>query len=215
MTEPRTVKRFRKRTVWFHWIHTLAFLTLLITGAVLFLPGLGASAAGGLTRFIHRVAVVLYVGAPIVYIIISPRMSFHFIKETLTWGREDMRWLTKAPDYYFGGDEEKMIPQGHINTGQKMLQLVVVVTAPMFVLTGIVLWFFKDAVSAGVFQWTLVVHDITFVIAFLILLVHVYLGVIHPRMTESLRSMIDGRISKKYAQSHYKKWYDSLAAPKE
>ncbi|MFC1967528.1 formate dehydrogenase subunit gamma [Chloroflexota bacterium] len=211
MTEPRVIERFRKRTIWFHWTHTLAFLLLLITGAILFLPGLGAPAAGGITRFIHRVAVVFYIGAPIAYLISSPKLSYHFIKETLTWGSDDMRWIFLAPDYYFGGDENKMMPQGHINTGQKMFQFTVLVTGILFVISGIVLWFFKGDVSAGFFQWTLVTHDIAFTVAFLMLLVHVYLGVIHPRMTESLRSMWDGNISIKYARSHYRKWYDKSA----
>ena len=210
MTEPRVVKRFRKCTIWFHWTHTLSFLVLLITGAILFLPGLGAPAAGGLTRFIHRIAVVFYVVAPIAYTLSSPKTSLHFIKETLTWGRDDIRWFFRAPDYYFGGDEKKMIPQGHINSGQKMLQLIIIVTGILFVISGIILWFFKGTVSPDFFQWTLIIHDIAFVVAFLILLVHIYLGAIHPRMTESLRSIWDGKISKKYARSHYQKWYDTL-----
>ena len=45
----RTVERFKKRTVWFHWIHTTAFVILLITGGILFVPGLGSLAAGGAT----------------------------------------------------------------------------------------------------------------------------------------------------------------------
>ncbi|MFC2007038.1 formate dehydrogenase subunit gamma [Chloroflexota bacterium] len=211
MTEPRVVERFRKHTVWFHWIHTLAFLVLLITGAILFLPGLGAPAAGGLTRFIHRAAVVFYIVAPIAYTLSSPKTALHFIKEVLIWGRDDIRWLFRAPDYYFGGDENKMIPQGHINTGQKMWQLVVVITGIMFIVSGFILWFFKGTVSADLFQWTLIIHDIAFVVAFLMVLVHIYLGAIHPRMTESLRSILDGKISKKYARSHYLKWHDTLA----
>ena len=215
MADPRVIERFRKRTIVFHWVHMVAFLVLLITGAILFLPGLGAPAAGGLTRSIHRVAVVFYVGTPIAYVITNPKMSWSFIKESFTWGNIDIQWILRAPDYYFGGDEKKMIPQGHINTGQKMLQLIVIVTGILFIISGVILWFFKDAVSPGLFQWTLVIHDIAFVVAFLMLLVHLYLGVIHPRMTESLRSMWDGKISKKYARSHYTKWYDNLAKDNE
>ena len=47
MTEPRVVERFKKRTIWLHWIHTAAFLVLIVTGAILFFPGLGEAAAGG------------------------------------------------------------------------------------------------------------------------------------------------------------------------
>ncbi len=214
MTEARAVERFKKRTIWFHWIHTTAFLVLLVTGAILFFPGLGGPAAGGITRSIHRIAVVFFVGAPIVYFILNPKMSLKFIKETFTWGKDDIQWVYRAPDYYFGGDEEKMAPQGHVNTGQKMWQFIVLVTGILFIVSGFFMWFLKDTLSPGFFQWFVIVHDIAFVVALLMLLVHIYLGVIHPRMTESLRSMWDGKISKNYARDHYGKWYDEVAKRK-
>lgn len=214
MTEARVVERFRKRTIWFHWIHTVAFLVLLVTGSMLFLPGLGGPAAGGLTRSIHRIAVVFFVGAPIVYFILNPRMSLHFIKETLTWSQSDFQWLRRAPDYYFGGAEEKMPPQGHVNTGQKMWQFIVLVTGILFLISGIFMWFLKDILSPGVFQWFVIVHDVAFILALLMLLVHIYTGSIHPRMTESFRSMLDGKISKTYARNHYGEWYDEVAKGK-
>ncbi|MFC1914060.1 formate dehydrogenase subunit gamma [Chloroflexota bacterium] len=215
MTEPRVVERFRKRTIWFHWIHTLAFLVLIVTGAILFFPGLGGAAAGGLTRFIHRIAVVFFVGAPLLYLVFNPGMSLHFIRETLTWGKDDIGWLKAAPFYYFGGDEEKMPPQGHVNTGQKMWQFLVLGTGILFLISGFIMWFLKDIVSTGLFQWCVIIHDIAFLLAFLMLLVHIYLGVIHPRMTESLRSMWDGNISKEYAGSHYGKWYKEISENEE
>ena len=212
MTKARVVERFKKPTIWFHWIHTAAFLTLVVTGAILFIPGLGGPAAGGLTRLIHRIAVVFFVGAPIIYAVFYPRMSLHFIKETLSWGKDDIEWVMKAPDYYFGGAEEKMPPQGHINTGQKMWQLVVLGTGSLFLVSGLVMWFLKDILAPGFFQWCVIVHDVAFILAFLMLLVHIYLGIIHPTMTESLRSMWDGKISKTYAKHHYGKWYDEISA---
>jgi len=212
MTEVRVVERLKKRTIWFHWIHTAAFLILIVTGAILFFPGIGGLAAGGMTRLIHRIAVVIFVVAPIIYFFINPRMALHFVKETLTWGKADIDWLQAAPLYYFGGSEEKMPPQGHVNTGQKMWQLIVLGTGILFFITGLIMWFFKGTVPAGLFQWCVIIHDVAFVLVFLMLLVHIYLGIIHPRMTESLRSMWDGRISKTYAKSHYGKWYKEISA---
>jgi formate dehydrogenase subunit gamma len=212
MTKARVVERFKKPTIWFHWIHTAAFLTLVVTGAFLFIPGLGGPAAGGLTRLIHRIAVVFFVGAPIIYAVFYPRMSLHFIKETLSWGKGDIEWVMKAPDYYFGGAEENMPSQGHINTGQKMWQLVVLGTGVLFLISGLLMWFLKDVLAPGFFQWGVVVHDVAFIMGFLMLLVHVYLGIIHPTMTESLRSMWDGKISITYAKHHYGKWYDEISS---
>jgi len=212
MAKARIVERFKTRTIWFHWIHTASFLVLIVTGAILFLPGIGAPAAGGMTRFIHRIAVVIFVAAPVIYSFFNPRMALHFIKETLTWGKADLDWAMAAPLYYFGGAEENMPPQGHVNTGQKMWQFIVIGTGILFLISGFIMWFLKDIVATGLFQWCVIVHDVAFILAFLMLLVHIYLGIIHPRMTESLRSMWDGKISKEYASSHYGKWYDEISA---
>ncbi len=215
MTEPRVVERFKKRTICLHWIHTAAFLTLIVTGAILFLPGIGDAAAGGTTRLIHRIAVVFFVAIPVIYTVFNPRAAWHFIKETLTWGKETISYMEAAPLYYFGGDEEKMPPQEHINPGQKMWQLIVLGTGILFVISGLIMWFFKDTVSTGLFQWCVIAHDVAFLLAFLMFLVHIYTGAIHPRMTESFRSMLDGKISKKYAKSHYGKWYEEISASKK
>ena len=189
MAEARVVRRFRKRTIWFHWIHTAAFLTLLVTGAILFFPGLGTPAAGGITRFVHRIAAVIFIVSPVIYCIINPGTARQFIKEAFTWGKDDMEWLALAPGYYFGGNESKMIPQGRVNTGQKMWQMVALVTGVLSVATGLLMWFLKGALPPGAFQWMLVIHDFSFIMAFLMLLVHIYTGSLHPGMSESLRSM--------------------------
>lgn len=69
---------------------------------------------------------------------------------------------------------------------------------------------FQQAFFSAVF-----IHDIAFVTVFLMLLVHVYLGIIHPKMTESLRSMWDGKISKSYTKHYYGKWYEEISKNEE
>jgi len=211
MTEPRVVERFKKRTICLHWIHTAAFLTLIVTGAILFFPGLGDAAAGGMTRLIHRIAVVFFVAIPVIYTVFNPRAALHFIKETLTWGKDDIGWAEAAPLYYFGVADDKMPPQEHVNTGQKMWQFIVLATGVLFCVSGFIMLFLKDTVTAGLFQWCVVAHDVAFLLAFLMVLVHIYTGSVHPRMNESLRSMWSGKISRKYAKSHYGKWYDRIS----
>ena len=215
MTEERVVERFRKQTIWFHWIHTAAFLVLIVTGAILFFPGIGAAAAGGATRLIHRIAVVIFVAMPVIYFIRNPKISLHFIKETLTWGKNDLDWLKAAPLYYFGGSEDRMPPQPHINTGQKMWQFMILGTGALFLITGLIMWFLKGIVPAAAIEWCVIAHDVAFLAALAMLLVHIYLGTLHPRMTESFRSMLDGKVSIHYAKSHYGKWYDEISEKDE
>ena len=148
--EARTVERFKKRTIWFHWIHTASFLLLLITGAILFFPGTGGPAAGGATRMIHHVAAVVFVAGALLYVPLNPKMALQFVKDTLNWGKDDFNWLKAAPDYYFGGPEDNMPPQSHINTGQRMWQTVILSTGVVFLVTGAIMWFGRGSVPAGV-----------------------------------------------------------------
>lgn len=211
--EERTVERFKVRTCVFHWIHTTAFLVLIITGAIILFPGIGGLAAGGATRVIHRIFAVIFVVGPFIYFPFNPKESLHFIKESLIgYGREDIGWMKASADYYFGGDEDKMPPQGHSNTGQKMWQTVCLLTGVLFTVSGVILWFYRGDVSTEVFQGAMIIHTLAFTLALVMLCVHIYLGAIHPRMTESFKSIIDGKISPHYAKHHYGKWYDEITS---
>ncbi|OGO03288.1 MAG: hypothetical protein A2Y91_01560 [Chloroflexi bacterium RBG_13_54_8] len=201
------VEKFKARTRWLHWVVTLAALTLGLTGLFLYVPQFGSVAQDSYTRIIHRIAAVIFVGAPLLYFLIAPRMSLTFLRKVFTWGKDDLEWLQAAPDYYFGGDESKMPPQPEMNSGQKLWSVVAVGSFVGFFVTGLLMWVFKGSISSGAFQASVFVHDACFIVGGAMLLVHLYLGAIHPRMTESLRSMIGGKVSVEYAKSHHGKWY--------
>ena len=202
------VERYRKRTIWLHWLMAAAALVLALTG--LFLWFWGGAAEGGASRVIHRVAAAVFVLAPLLYLLANPKTTLSFVMEAFKWGKEDLEWVKAAPDYYFGGPEEKMPPQEHINTGQKMWWAIALASGVLFVITGIAMWFFPPPAS-----WAVILHDIAFIASASMFLVHVYLSAVHPRMSESMRSMLTGKISEEYAKSHYGKWYDRVAKGKK
>jgi formate dehydrogenase subunit gamma len=207
----RLIERYRKRTILFHWVHAAAFVILLITGATKFLPGIGPS-GGYSTGIVHRIAAVVFIALPLLYFFYEPRKAIGFIKETLIWGKDDLKWLIAAPNYYFGGSEEKMPPQDRFNTGQKMWQLVIVVTGCVFLVTGAIMWLFRSKIAIDVYEWVLFVHGIAFIVVFVMFLVHIYMSVLHPRMRGSFSSMLDGKISSSYAKRHHPKWYDRVSS---
>ena len=207
--ENRTIERYRKRTVLLHWVHSASFVILIVTGGVLFLPGIGPI-AGGAIGIIHRIAVVIFVAVPVLHALYEPRTALGFVKDALAWTKDDLKWFLAAPGYYFGGPEEKMPAQDRVNAGQKLWELVILATGAVFLATGSVLWFFRWSVPIPVYQWTLFVHGIAFVIVLVMFLVHLYLAVLHPRFRESLRSMLDGRVSPSYARRHHRRWYDRI-----
>jgi len=202
------VEKYSKATRVLHHIHTGAFIALFLTGLILFIPGLGTLARDSYTRIIHRVAASIFIIAPLVYLIMKPKAAIQAVKDAFTWGKEDIGWLKAAPRYYFLSDEEGMPPQGHMNTGQKLWWFIVVAFGALFILTGLIMWFMKTVAPPALFQWMVFAHDVAFIVTGAMLFVHVYLGVIHPMMTEAWRAISKGTVSSEYARSHHGKWYE-------
>lgn len=209
------IERFGKGSRWLHWIVVFSSLALLVTGIFLYVHQWGIVAEDGWTRLFHRIMGVVFVSIPVLYLLLTPGSSLSWIKKVFTWGKDDVEWLRAAPDYYFGGDESKMPPQPEMNSGQKLWALVAILCAVGLAITGMIMWFFKGDVPAGVFQVCIFFHDLFVIVGGSFTLLHFYLGAIHPRMTESLKSMIGGRVSVEYAKSHHGKWYNEITKAEE
>lgn len=212
---PQEVEKYSKPTRILHWVHLVAFCLLFLTGLVLFIPQLGILAQDSWTRLIHRIAAVVFIVAPLIYIPMNWKATKRGIKLAFSWGADDIGWLQAAPRYYFLGDEKSMPPQGHMNTGQKMWWFIVIVFGTILAITGLVMWFAKTSAPAAVFQWMVFVHDIAFIVTGTMLFLHIYLGVIHPLMTESWKAMYKGTISVDYAKKHHAQWYEEITKGKE
>jgi formate dehydrogenase subunit gamma len=211
---PQEVEKYRKPTRILHWVHASAFIVLFLTGLVLFIPPLGPLAQDGWTRLIHRIAAVVFVAAPLIYIPMNWKTTFNGVKEAFTWGVEDLGWFLAAPSYYFLCDEESMPPQGHMNTGQKMWWFLVIVFGLLFLITGVIMWFAKTAAPPAVLQWAVFIHDVAFIVTALMLFVHIYMSVGHPLVrplkSGAWSSMARGKVSIDYAKSHHGKWYEEI-----
>ncbi len=214
------VERYRKPTRILHWINLVAFIALFLTGLILFIPPLGILAQDSWTRVIHRVAAIIFIAAPLIYLFMNWKATGKGIKEAFSWGADDIRWLKAAPRYYFLADEKAMPPQPHMNSGQKMWWFMVIVFGIIFVITGIIIWAFKTIAPAALLQWMVFFHDIAFIATGAMLFVHVYLSVIHPLMrpirTGAWSSMMTrGKVSADYARSHHGKWYEEISKAQE
>ena len=209
------IERYRKPTRILHWVIAGAFTVLFLTGLILFIPSLGILAQDSWTRVLHRVAAGLFVVAPLIYMSLNWKATLRGVKDAFTWGAEDMGWVIAAPRYYFLGEEEAMPPQDHMNTGQKLWWLMVIVSGIVFFITGLIMWAFKTVASPGLLQWALFIHDVAFIVTGSMFFVHIYLSVIHPLMrplrTGAWSSMARGKVSVDYAKSHHAKWYDRVS----
>ncbi|MBI2869432.1 MAG: cytochrome b/b6 domain-containing protein [Chloroflexi bacterium] len=208
------VERYRTPTRVLHWVHGGAFVLLFLTGLVLFVPPLAFLAQGSWTRVIHRAAAVLFIAAPVLYLVLRPGTVLRSMKEAFTWGAEDLGWLQAAPRYYFLGDEKAMPPQGHMNSGQKLWWFMVIIFSILFIVTGLVMWVFKTTAPAAALQWAVFAHDVAFIATGAMFFVHVYLSAFHPLMAESWNSMAGRGVSVEYARSHHARWYEEISRHK-
>ncbi|MFC2017761.1 formate dehydrogenase subunit gamma [Chloroflexota bacterium] len=207
--EKRTIERYSKAGIAFHWVFSFVVLILVLTGTSMFVPGRGPE-GGYATGIIHRICAALFLAIPLLYSLLSPGRAAAFLKETFHWGKDDLRWFRKAPDYYFGGSGENMPPQDRLNTGQKMWQMVLTLTAVLFLVTGVIMWLFKSAIAVNIYQWLLFFHGAAFIVFLFMLLAHIYMSGLHPRMRGVFYSMIDGKIPASYAREHHGKWYERI-----
>ena len=209
------VEKYNKAIRVLHWIHSGAFVLLFLTGLVLFIPALGFLAEDSWSRLIHRIAAAIFIIAPIIYLILDPKSAGRGLKQVVNWNADDVGWLQAAPRYYFMGDEKGMPPQGSMNTGQKMWWFIIVVFGIIFVITGIIMWFGKEAAPLSVLRWMVFIHDVSFIVSGAMFFLHLYLGVFHPLMTESWKAMTTGKISAEYAKAHHGQWYEEVTRGKE
>ena len=201
-----------------HWVHTACFLPLALTGYVLFAPWLQPLAqgeAGEFIRILHRVTAVFFGLVPIVYVILQPRRAWINLKEFLTFGKDDVEWMKAAVPYYVAGKHESMPPQPRFNSGERLNAVVMVLGTFLFGVTGLSMWFLKGTLPAGLYQFMAIVHDLTFLVTFVMFIIHFYLAVVHPLMWQSLISMRFGYVSASYAREHHAKWYYGEERAKE
>src|SRR3972149_301653 len=196
-----------------HWVHAASFVVLFLTGLVLFIPALGFLAEDGWTRVIHRIGAAVFILGPLMFLVVNPRGALNGLKKAFSWGEADRGWLLAAPRYYFLGQEAGMPPQGEMNTGQKLWWLITIVFGAVFIVTGLIMWFVSA--PAALLQWMVFVHDVAMIFTGAMFLLHLYLGVLHPMMTEAWRSMTTGRVSADYARTHHGRWYEEVTGGAE
>ncbi|MBN1955043.1 MAG: cytochrome b/b6 domain-containing protein [Anaerolineae bacterium] len=202
-----------------HWLHTAAFVVLMITGAMLYIPWFSQSIArgdgGNMVRLVHRIGAIAFILVPILYVVLDLKGFLADMKRILTWSKEDLGWAKAAPAYYFMGDDKAMPPQDKFNTGQKLFYLVVAVCMILFIVTGLVMWFGRGVVPVWMFQWSVFLHDLSTIAYAAFFLVHFMLSVVHPLMKGALNGMIFGWMPEEYVKHHHAKYYQKLQSGKE
>jgi hypothetical protein len=118
--------------------------------------------------------------------------------ELLKFYGELLRAQKEAYEYLRG--RKGWLPYG----GQKLYFWLIVVSAVLFLLTGLPLWF-DDVVPRWSVAVSYVVHDIAALVMLAGFIVHVYEGT--AAQPGTFRSMVDGTVARAWAWTHHPAWY--------
>ena len=199
------ILRYRRNQRFVHALLASSFLLLLITGTLIVWGPASGLAAGGNSRFLHRVAAVGFMSVPFAYLLADRRGAKELIIESFRFDRDDWRWLTHIY-LYATGHAKDMPPQGRLNAGQKLHHAAVMLLSASTVASGLALWFIKPTLGGAGLAWAAVVHDISMVSLTVLLVGHLYFTFTY----KALPGMTSGYIPEADARLEHAKWVADL-----
>ena len=154
--------------------------------------------------WIHRLSGICLALAPPLTIFIHRRefgMHLGNIREAWSWRFDDLKWLLlMAPATL---SKRVTLPhQGKFNAAEKINFIVVMSTYPLYIATGLTIWFLKPAFLA----W--MIHFAMAILATPLVLGHIFMATVNPDTRVGLKGMITGRVSRDWARHHYHRWYE-------
>ena len=188
-------------TRFLHWSVAIFFVLSLLSGFAVYSPWLYRWLAplfggGPMTRFLH----------PWFGLAFDIAFFFQFLNwfTPMTWTKSDSRWMRRVKEY--ASNKEKVEPGdvGFFNGGQKLYFWLIVVSAVLFLFTGLLLWF-DDAVPRWSVAVSYVVHDLAALVMLAGFIVHVYEGT--AAQPGTFRAMTDGTVTEEWAWTHHPAWY--------
>jgi len=199
--------RFRSSTRILHWGVALTFLLTLFTGLPIWTPIFGWMAYlwGGLQvcRWLHP-----WLG--IAFSVLILFQFFHWMKE-MGMTPADRRFVRLRNFVSYMRWESHDEAVGKYNGGQKLLFWLSELAALGLLLTGIVLWF-PGLFGEGLRQWSWLLHDVTFILFTLLIIGHIYLGIVEPG---TYKAMIQGTVSRDWARLNHPEWYRKVTGDKK
>lgn len=197
-SDARYVPRFTRTERAVHWIHASAFLALLATGLVLYVPALSEQVARRpLVKELHLLTAATWFVALLLVVALGDRRALRrTVREVDRFDEDDLRWL-----------RGRKAPQGRLNAGQKLNAVLTSSFALLFAVSGLILWAGERDTRFRVGS-ALLLHDALMYVSLAVLVGHLYLAVVNPRTRHALRGMTRGDVRRDWAREHHSKWVD-------
>jgi len=156
-----------------------------------------------LVSVLHRASGVALIVLPMLATLKSrgdARLHFYNIKQAWTWMFDDIKWLglmglaAVNPNIH-------LPEQGKFNAAEKINFMVLMVTYPLYVVTGLLMWL----TPLAILSWLL--HVLMAAFAVPLVSGHLYMALINPSSRVGLQGMISGWVDRQWAKHHYGRWY--------
>jgi formate dehydrogenase subunit gamma len=198
---PRDVvylRRFSRTERTLHWIHASAFLVLLGSGLVLYVPSLSQLVARRpLVKDVHLYTAIAWAIAIVLVVVLGDRRGLRrTLRDLDLFDEDDRLWLRRIPR-----------PQGRFNAGQKLNAALTAAFALLFAVSGLLLWL-GERDTRFRFASTVLVHDGLMYVSLVLLVGHLYLALIYPATRHALRGMTLGSVRRDWAAQHHRKWVE-------
>jgi formate dehydrogenase subunit gamma len=198
------IQRYTARERSNHWVVAIAFVLAALSGLALFHPAFffltNLFGGGPWARILHPfIGVVMF----LFFMALAARFwRFNHITAA------DRQWMQRIKDVLCNRDQG--LPElGKYNAGQKVLFWVMVVSIPVLLLSGIVVWqpWFAPYFPIGLLRVAAVVHALAAWIMILGIVVHVYAAI---WVKGTIRAMTRGTVSAAWAKQHHRAWYREM-----
>jgi formate dehydrogenase subunit gamma len=190
------VKRFTISERAVHWLTTLAFFSLLISGLVV-----GRSGAFHDVMYLsHLAAAGVLVGGVLLIVAMGNRRALGVTaRELRSLQTEDREWLRAVPARVFEHAPEP--PAARFNAGQKVNFLGVCFLLATLYVSGV------DTIVFGTDANLIFgVHKLATIALCVLVAGHLYMALLHRATRPALRGMLDGTVDREWAHRHHQRW---------
>ena len=202
---PNLILRFRRSERSLHWAIAIPFLACWTSAAILvFLYNpMPTREYRDILSWFHRISGICFIILPPLAVIKNHRdfrMHFVNIKQAWIWTISDFKWLTRMGfAMIFKGI--RLPEQGKFNAAEKLNFMLVMTTYPLYILTGLLMWFTHANWTAWIF------HFFMAFIATPFLLGHLFMALVNKDTRVGLQGMLSGYVDRTWAKHHYGRWY--------
>ena len=191
-------------TRFLHWSVAIFFILALLTGFAIYSPWLfhwitPLFGGGPRTRLLH----------PWFGLLFEIFFFYQFLNwfAPMAWTEADRRWMKRIRAYATNDEPLEAEDVGFFNAGQKLYFWTIVISAILFLITGVLMWF-DNLTSRWVVAASYVIHDLAGLVMLGGFIIHVYEGT--AQQPGTFHSMVDGTVSERWAWTHHPAWYRAV-----